>query len=313
MTVTRRTVLLAGLATLAGCSTAGYQGPDREIVIAAGESGGFYLAFAELLAQQLNRVEPRLRATAVATEASVENLRRLRDGRADLGLVLGDVAESAFSGADPFSVPMSFSAIGRVYENYHQLVVRADGGVRSLADLAGRPVAMGANGSGVAVFSTRLFARARIPVHAKNLLLGEAINALMAHEVDALFWSGGIPTPALTELNRTTPITLLPLDAHLPALRAGYGPVYDQVHVPAQAYQGVGELRTIGVANLLLAAPSLPDDAAAAVARVLAGHAADLVPAPAVGTQFLDVRTLIGTGKVPLHPGAASAYRALHG
>ncbi|MGV9383449.1 hypothetical protein ACWDRB_47080 [Nonomuraea sp. NPDC003707] len=54
-------------------------------------------------------------------------------------------------------------------------------------------------------------------------------------------------------------------------------------------------------------------DVAASVARVLVGHAADLVPAPAVGTQFLDVRTLIGTGKVALHPGAASAYRALHG
>lgn len=97
MTLTRRTALLAGLATLAGCSAAGYRGPEREVVIAAGESGGFYLAFAELLAQQLNRAEPRLRATAVATEASVENLRRLRDGRADLGLVLGDVAESAFA------------------------------------------------------------------------------------------------------------------------------------------------------------------------------------------------------------------------
>ncbi|WET82859.1 TAXI family TRAP transporter solute-binding subunit [Amycolatopsis sp. QT-25] len=313
MTVTRRTAILAGLATLGGCSTTGYRGPAREVVISAGESGGFYLAFAELLAQQLNRAEPRLHATAVATEASVENLRRLRDGRADLGLVLGDVAEAAFTGSEPFSVPIGFSAIGRVYENYHQLVVRADGRVRSLADLAGRPVAMGASGSGVAVFSARLFARAQVPVRAKNLLLGAAINALAAHEVDALLWSGGIPTPALTELNRTTAITLLPLDAQLPALRAGYGPVYDQVHVPAQAYQGVGELRTIGVANLLLAAPSLPDDVAAAVTRVLAGHAADLVPAPAVGTQFLDVRTLIGTGKVPLHPGAASAYRALHG
>ncbi|WP_336215403.1 TAXI family TRAP transporter solute-binding subunit [Nonomuraea sp. LPB2021202275-12-8] len=72
-------------------------------------------------------------------------------------------------------------------------MVRADGGVRSLADLAGRPVAMGANGSGVTVFSTRLFARAAVPVAARNLLLGEAINALVAHEVDALLWSGGTP------------------------------------------------------------------------------------------------------------------------
>lgn len=313
MTVTRRTVLFAGIAALAGCSASGYQGPERTVTIAAGESGGFYLAFAELLAEQLNRAEPRLRATAVPTQASVENLRRLRDGGADLGLVLGDVAESALAGADPFSVAIGFSAIGRVYENYHQLVVRADGGVRSLADLSGRPVAVGASGSGAAVFSARLFDQAKVPVDAENLLLGEAINALVAHRVDALLWSGGIPTPALTELNRTMAITLLPLDTPLPALRAAYGPVYEQVHVPAEAYQGVGELRTIGVANLLLAAPSLPDDVAAAVVRVLVGHAAGLVPAPAVGTQFLDVRTLIGTGKVPLHPGAASAYRSLHG
>ncbi|MGP4099053.1 hypothetical protein [Nonomuraea sp. KM90] len=52
---------------------------------------------------------------------------------------------------------------------------------------------------------------------------------------------------------------------------------------------------------------------AAAVARVLVGHAADLVSAPALGTRFLDVRALIGTGEVAAHPGAASAYRALHG
>lgn len=313
MTVTRRAVLFAGLATLAGCSASGYQGPERTVTIAAGESGGFYLAFAELLAEQLNRSEPRLHATAVPTEASVENLRRLRDGRADLGLALADVAESAVAGVDPFSVAMGFSAIGRVYENYHQLVVRADGGVRTLADLAGRPVAVGASGSGAAVFSARLFGQAKVSVDAENLLLGEAINALVARRVDALLWSSGIPTPALTELNRTTAIALLPLDAPLPALRAAYGPVYEQVHVPADAYQGVGELSTIGVANLLLAAPSLPDDVAAAVVRVLVGHAADLVPAPTVGTQFLDVRTLIGTGKVPLHPGAASAYCSLHG
>ncbi len=313
MTVTRRTAILGGLAALAGCSTSGYGGPERTVTIAAGESGGFYLAFAEQLAQQLNLAEPRLHAVAVSTEASVENLRRLRDGTADLGLALADAAESAVAGVDPFSVAMGLSAIGRVYENYHQVVVRTDGGIGALADLAGRPVATGASGSGVAVFSTRLFDSAKVRVDAKNLLLGEAIDALAAHRVDALLWSGGIPTPALADLNRTTAITLLPLDTHLPALRAAYGPVYEQVQVPADAYLGVGELLTVGVANLLLAAPNLPEDVAAAVVRVLVNHAADLVPAPAVGTQFLDVRTLIGTGKVPLHPGAASAYRALHG
>jgi TRAP-type uncharacterized transport system substrate-binding protein len=89
--------------------------------------------------------------------------------------------------------------------------------------------------------------------------------------------------------------------------------VYDQVQVPDGAYRGVSALGTIGVANLLVCSPSLPGDVAAAVVRLLVERATALVPAEAVGTQFLDVRTLIGTQPVPLQPGAAAAYRALHG
>ncbi len=109
---------------------------------------------------------------------------------------------------------------------------------------------------------------------------------------------GRDPHAALTDLNRTTAITLLPLDVHLPALRAGYGPVYDQVHVPAQAYQESANCARSASPTACWRRLSLPDDVAASVARVLVGHAVDLVPAPAVGTQFLEVRTLIGTGKV---------------
>ncbi|MFD9896206.1 TAXI family TRAP transporter solute-binding subunit [Amycolatopsis sp. NPDC059027] len=310
----RRAALLGGLGlALAGCSSSGYRGPERAVTIAAGEPGGFYLAFAELLAAELGRAEPLLHCTAVPTDASVTNVQRVRDGAADLGLVSSDIAHAAAAGARPFTAPVPLRAIGRVYENYLQLVARADSGVRGLADLAGRPVVLGASGSGAAQFGERLFAAAGVRVNAQHLQLADSIASLASKRSDAILWSGGIPTPALAELNRTTPITLVPLDGVLSALRAAYGPVYDQVLVPAEAYRGVGELGTIGVANLLVCSPALPGDVADAVVRLLVGRAAELVPAQAVGTQFLDVRTLIGTGAVPLHPGAAAAYRALHG
>lgn len=73
MTTTRRAVLLAWLAALAGCSS-GYSGPERELRIAAGEEGGFYLAFARLLAERITQDEPRLRCTALATQASQANV-----------------------------------------------------------------------------------------------------------------------------------------------------------------------------------------------------------------------------------------------
>lgn len=320
MRVSRRTALLGLPALLSGCGTAGYRGPERELTIAAGESGGFYLAFAELLAAELSNAEPRLHARAVATEASIDNVHRVRDGTADLSLVLADVAQAALAGTGPFSAPAAavpLRAIGRVYENYLQLVVRAGGPLRGLPDLAGRRVSLGAAGSGAALFGERLLAAAGLRVRAEHLLLAESIGALRSGGIDALLWSGGVPTPALATLDREVAIRLLPLDGVLPALRAAHGPVYEQVRVPAGAYRTAGEPATIGVANLLVATVAQAEDVAAAVVRVLVRRAADLVPAQAVGTQFLDVRALIGTGSgpgtVPLHPGAAAAYRALHG
>ncbi|QWF85489.1 TAXI family TRAP transporter solute-binding subunit [Amycolatopsis sp. CA-230715] len=314
MSVQRRTALLGGLAAvLAGCAPTRYRGPDRALTIAAGESGGFYLAFAEVLAKQVNEAEPRLRCTAVPTEASVANVTRVLDGTADLGMALGDIGQAAVLGEPPYPAAAPLRALGRVYENYLQLVVRADDGISTLAELAGRRVSLGAAGAGAAVAGQRLLAAAGVAVATERLLFAEATAALRDHRIDALFWSGGVPTPALAELAKTVPLALLPLDSALPALRARYGPVYEPVRVPAGAYTGVRELTTIGVPNLIVAGPGLPDDIAAAVAEVLVNRAADLVPAQAVGTQFLDVRTLIGTGAVPLHPGAARAYRELHG
>ena len=313
MTVTRRAALLGGLAlALAACDDT-YRGPDRKITIAAGEPGGFYLAFAEVLAAELSRAEPRLHCTALRTEASVENVERVRDGTADFGLSLADVAQSAVVGGTPFGKPVPLQALGRVYENYLQLVVRAEDRLTDLRSLAGRPISVGASRSGAAQLGERVFAASGVRIQAQHLPLNDAVTALHDRRIDAFLWSGGIPTPALADLNRTTPLALVPLTSVLPQLRKAYGPLYEQVQVPAGAYRGVGALGTIGVANLLVCSPRLPFDVAAAVVRVLAERAAELVPTQAVGTQFLDVRTLIGTQPVPLHRGAADTYRALHG
>jgi TRAP transporter TAXI family solute receptor len=312
MTVTRRSVLLAGLLAMAGCGT-GYSGPQRTLKIAAGEEGGFYLAFAKLLAEQIKAAEPRLDCTALATEASQANLELLRTGGADLALVLADTAQTAVAGNRPFATPLALNAVGRVYENYMQLVVRQDGPVRGILDLAGRAVSLGATGSGAALFGDRLIAAAGVQPRVEHLTLSEAVAALAERRIDALLWSGGVPTPALAELDSKVGILLLPLDTVTPKLRSAYGPVYESVVVPSGAYQHVRDMRTIGVANLLVCSPSLPGEIAAAVVSVLVGRAAELVPQQALGTQFLDARTLIGTGGVPLHPGATIRYKELHG
>lgn len=313
--ISRRTFFLGGISALAACSAPRYQGPDRDIVIAAGERGGLYLAFAELLAGEIMAAAPGLRARAMSTEGSVANVGLIGSGQAQLGLMLADSAEAAISGAPPFTTRQPLQAIGRVYENYLQLVVRADGPVHTLGDLAGRRVSLGAAGSGAALVGDRVLAIAGLDPapQIEHRQLSQAVAGLEQGELDALLWSGGVPTPRLAELDARISIRLLALDGVLARLRENHGPVYDLIQVPPGAYQAVRELPTIGVANLLVCRADLPNDVADTITGVLVDRSDHLVPQQAVGAQFLDIRALIGTAGIPLHPGAANAYRRLHG
>lgn len=310
--VKRRTFLTAALAGALATACTG-PGPIRTLTIAAGESGGFYLAFGRLLAAEINAQQPWLRCTAVETTASLANIDLLRTGKADLALVLADTARAASSAQAPFTTAVGLNALGRVYENYLQLVVRNDSPLTTVSDLDGRTVSLGAAGSGASLTGDRIIAAAGITPRVQHLPLADAVSALSAGTIDALLWSGGVPTPALAELDAAVGIRLLPLDRVLPALRSRHGVLYEQLPVPSGAYRFVHQVPTIGVANLLVGLPTLPDDVAAAVVDVLIDRADQLIPQKALGTQFLDIQTLIGTADLPLHPGAAAAYRRHHG
>ncbi|MCI2420308.1 TAXI family TRAP transporter solute-binding subunit [Saccharopolyspora sp. K220] len=300
----RRTLLaLAGAGLVSAC-TAG--APDRTIRIAAGEPGGFYTAFAKQLAAEVPTTAPGLRMVVSSSQGSVANVELLRDGQADLGMVLADTAAAVHNGE--LGPRIALHALGRVYENYAQLVVLADSPVPNLDELAGRTVSIGAPKSGTALFGARLLA-AHPGMRAVSLQLDEAVAALASGRIDALLWSGGLPTPVLKTLDDRVGIRLLPLDA----TRAACGAACDPVLVPPGAYRRTTGVPTVGVANILACSPELPADLAEAVVRCLVLRAPFLVPQQTVGTQFLDVRNLIGTGPVPLHPGAQRAYRDLHG
>jgi TRAP transporter TAXI family solute receptor len=307
-----RAALAAAAAALTGCGTERYCGPDREITIAGGQDGGFYWEFAQLLAREVNAAEPRLHCSAEKTFGSVENIELIGAGDAHIGVCQSDVALAAVHGTEPFTRALPLAGIGRMYEDYLQLVVLADSDLHTVEDLAGRTVSLGALRSGTELTGKRLMAAAQVRAYSAFQPLDVAATALADGRVDALLWCGGVPTPVLTALHARKRIRLLPLAEKLDALRARYRTAYQQVVIPAGGYAEAGT-RTIGVANLLLCAGSLPDDVVAAVTAVLVDAASRLVPPQALGTQFLDRRALINLLDVPMHPGAGSAYRQLHG
>ncbi|MFC9690064.1 TAXI family TRAP transporter solute-binding subunit [Kribbella sp. NPDC056951] len=297
----RRTVLLGatGLA-LTACA----RGPAVErVTIAAGEAGGFYLEFAQLLAIQLRVAGVAREVVVRETGGSTDNLRLLAARETDLALSLADAITSG----------PSIRALGRVYENYLQCVVRADSPHKVLTDLAGTTISAGAAGSGAAVTAARLLAAAGVDCTQNHLPLEKAATALADNQIAAMFWSGGVPTTTLDKLSRRTPIRLLPLGDWLAPLRRTFGSVYQDVLVPAGVYKAPSAVAVLGIPNLLLCRPDLPNAVAREVTNTLVRQARLLVPPSAVGAQYLNLQSLVVTTPIPLHSGAAAQYQHLYG
>jgi uncharacterized protein len=318
MAISRRAVFkTGGIALATGLIGTGDATGRRDraipIKIAGGPEGGVYLKFTELLAAAINAAGLGLTCDFEVTEGSVENILLISTGDAHIGLAKADGARDALAGRDPFKSTLPIRALGRVYQDYLQIVVRTGAPLHEMADLNGRKVWLGPPGSGTAMFGKRLLDATGLRVYPQSQLLKDATTLLEKGEIDAMLWMGGVPAPAFAELHDRVGITLLPPAAELlPILRSRYGTVYRQATIPSRSYGTAGML-TVGVANLLVCASTLPDGIAASVTRVLIERAADLVPPEALGTQFLDSRSLISTLGTPMHPGAAAAYRREHG
>ena len=304
-----RRAFIAGAAVLvAGCLRSN---PTGRIRLAAGDPGGLYLAFAELLADQIRDRYPGVSVDVLPTEGSVENLSLLRSGEVDMGLALADVAERDRATGAAGTAP---SAIARVYENYLQVIVRESADVRDVSRLAGKRISIGPDGSGGAATSRVLFAAADLDgrVELKALRLKDALARLADGGLDALVWSGGVPTPAIADLDAVLPLRIVDIGSLANRMSAISGYTYVLRQVPTCGYVPAG-VRSIGVPNLLLCRPSTGTDLTAAVVDVIATRAQYLVPPHVRGLQYLDTPSMIQTGLIPLHPGAMDAYRALHG
>jgi TRAP transporter TAXI family solute receptor len=296
-------VLVAALPGLVGCRDE--QGAPVQIRIATGSPTAVYHAFGQSLAAILNRELPGVRASVVVTAASAQNVRLVGSGQAELGFTQADVLPAA-----PPEHP-GVLAVARVYDDLLHLVTVAGGPVRTLADLRGRRVSVGATGSGTEVTATRLLTVARLDgdrVVQEHLGLDDSVAALRAGRIDAFFFSGGLPVRGVDQLVAATAIRIVDLGEWTEPLRRRYGEVYVTRDVPRSVY-GLEPVSTVANPNYLIVRADLPESLVRDVTRLLMDRRAELAAAhPAAGR--MSPRSAIVTTPLPLHPGAADWYRA---
>jgi TRAP transporter TAXI family solute receptor len=282
-----------------------------------GGTGGVYYPYGGGLAKVLNENRPGIRATAEVTAASVDNLKLIRDAKADIAFTLADTLADAIAAHGAFAggPPVPAMALAVLYSNYTQIVSLASSGISTVGGLRGRVVSTGSPGSGTEVIAFRILKAAGLDpdrdVQRQGLGVSESADALKDGKIAAFFWSGGLPSPAVQDLSHSPgiKITLVPSADLLPSLRRDYGDLYFPLEVPASAYPGVASaVPVIGVANLLVVNRAMPEDLAYDITRVLFERQAELA-AIHPEARHLSLATAVKGSPAAFHPGALRYYR----
>ncbi|MDQ3578428.1 MAG: TAXI family TRAP transporter solute-binding subunit [Actinomycetota bacterium] len=300
------TVLLVVLSVTSSVSGCDGDFEGTPVRIAAGVRGGVYhnlsLSLSATWREQLGIEAPEV----LETSGSPDNMGKLMAGEADIAFSAADVA------AEPTTVKSKTKALARIHDDYLHVVVRRDGPIEDLTGLTGKRVSVGADESGVAFIAERLLNQAKLDrpdtLTRHHLGLTDSARAFRANEIDAFFWSGGLPTTTITDLAAVVPLRLLDIGAYLRDMRDIYS-VYDSASIPVSTYQLQGSaVNTLAVPNYLMVTDSMPDDVAEALVRGMF-DAQDALAEANPAALAIDIHSAIETEPVDLHPGAARYYR----
>lgn len=285
-----------------------------QITIATGNSTGVYYVLGGGIASMLS-TKTALKATAAETGASVQNIQQLVGGQYDIAFSLADTAADAVAGKGKFTKPEKIQALGRIHSNYTQVVVRKGAGIKTIADMKGKRISTGSPKSGTEVIATRLLKSAGLgidtDIQAQRLELGKTVDSMKDGSIDGFVWSGGLPTPALTDLftSQKGAVEFIDITPLLPKMKE-INTVYAEAAIPAATYGLPADVKTIAVPNVLLVREDFPANNACAITKLLWESSADLAKVHPSAKE-LTKENGPSTDPIPLAPGSKQSFDAM--
>lgn len=252
--------------------------------------------------------------TAESSGASVENIRLLGNKKADLALVQNDVADFALNGIELFKDgAIEVGGIAILYPEVIQIVASADSGIKSLTDLKGKRVGVGAAGSGTeADFRLMLDAIGMTYKDlgaAQYLSFAESAQAFKDRKIDAAVVVAGVPNPAIQDITTLQDIVIVPVAGdEADTIKNKYG-FFAKTTIPANTYKGQAEaVDTVAVLATLVCRTDLDTELVYNLTKTLFEKQAELGQAHAKGKELSKENALDGL-TVPLHSGAEKYFK----
>ena len=306
----RKTALImAFLFVLAALTACGQKGRLR--IGTAGE-GGNYNSLGKALSQTLQKDPYKINVEVKTTAGSAANIRLLSQDYLELAIAQSDVIDEMYAGTLDTQAMKGYSAIASLYPEPVQIVVRADSGIASVSDLAGKKVSVGEADSGTQKNAAQILQAYGLTSNmltVQNMTYAEASKALGDGSIDAMFCTAGAPAQVITDLSGTTPVSLVPIEGQQSDLLTGAYGFYAKAVIPAGTYIGQdSDVTTLAVMSVLLASDKTPADKIYTITGALFKEKAALNAA--VPVEFdLEEQKAVESVTIPFHAGAAQYYQ----
>ena len=284
------------------------------INVLTGGTSGVYYPLGVALSQIYGKAIPGAKSSVQSTKASAENLNLLQAGRGEIAFSLGDAFSDAWKGEAEagFKVPLKkLRTVAAIYPNYIQIVASADSGIKTLADLKGKRVAVGAPKSGTELNARNIFKAAGMSykdlAKTEYLPFGESVELIKNRQLDATLISAGLGVAALRDLATSVKIVVVPIPADVVA-KVGDA-AYQVGVIPANTYTGQSaDVNTVAVQNFLVTHEGVPTETVYKMTKAMFDNLDQLVAAHAAA-KAIKKENAAKHPPAPLHPGAEKYYR----
>jgi TRAP transporter TAXI family solute receptor len=304
--------IAAALFMAAALSPVAVKAQEFVNVLTGGTSGVYYplgVALADIYGKGMEGV----RTQVQATKASVENLNLLQQGKGEIAFSLGDSVALAAEGNTEVGFPGKLDrlrGIAAIYPNYIQIVATEESGIRSLEDLKGRSLSVGAPASGTELNARAIFAAAGMSYddlgRIEYLPFAESVELIKNRQLDATLQSAGLGVASIRDLASSLKISVVSVPADIVEK---IGSPYVPAVIPAGTYEGQTEdVETAAVGNFLITHSGVSDETAYNMTRLLFENL-DRLAAAHAAAKAIDVGKALQGMPVPLHPGAERYYR----
>ena len=300
-------------AASASASAAAGKGTGAALRFVSGGEAGTYYALATLIAQHAN-ANAGTNITAVSSDGSKANVLEIDDGTAQIGFCQSDVQAYAFEGTSTFKdlgAVTSFATVANLYQEQVQLVT-VDENIKTVADLKGKNVSIGAAGSGTyfnAMDVLGAWGMSESDINPTFESFQNSVDSIKDGKIDAAFIVAGAPTSAVTDLFATKGGHLIPIEGPEAEALIAKAPYYSKDVVKADGkYKGQeADVATLSVGAVLIVANSVADDDVYALVSDIYENLEELAGQHDKFKEFTIEKGASVTA-VPYHPGAAKYF-----